>query len=158
MSTKPLTSNSVNTSEQTTISHRFIVGPDMAMYAVTENNVVEFTGISSAERFESSISALFNEIPVKLLIEAVNNRTRERNYFRKYVELLEGDITDEEFDKEIEFNEDEYVVNSNIKPSLEDLKLALQLANHIKDVTNTEDLSSLFSFDSTYLDKLALTK
>ena len=38
----------------------------------------------------------------QLLIRAVNNRTRERNYFKLCNQLLDKEITDEEFEKEIE--------------------------------------------------------
>ena len=148
----------VNTSDEMTMSPRFFTGPGMVMCAVEDENKVFFTGVSTTSTFTKSISDIENRVSLRMLIEAVNNRTRERNYFRKYSELLEGVITDEEFDLEIDKNEDEYVVSSHIKPSKEDLRIALKLAEDIKDVENTEDLASLFSFDSTIIDRLTLSK
>ena len=151
-----LVNSSGNATENIPVSTFYLIGTDTHMIASQCANVVAFTGVTSTERFETTI---FGAVPVvNMLIEAVNNRTRERNYFRKYSELLEGIITDEEFDKELVDNEEEYVVSSHIKPSTEELTIALQLADRIKDVENTEDLASLFSFDSTHLDKLALSK
>lgn len=84
----------------------------------------------------------------QLLIRAVNNRTRERNYFRKYTELLEGDITEEEFDREIEEHEDDYVVSNNEDADAEDIKIAMFLAQYLKDVDYADDMSDIFSFSN----------
>lgn len=84
----------------------------------------------------------------QLLIRAVNNRTRERNYFRKYTELLEGDITEDEFDREIEEHEDDYVVSNNKDADAEDIKIAMFLAQYLKDVDYADDMSDIFSFSN----------
>ncbi len=151
-----LVNSSGSVTDNSPVSIHYIYGPDTYMVAEKYSNVVTFTGVTSTERFETTISGA--KPVVRMLVEAVNNRTRERNYFRKYAELLEGMITNEEFDKELENNEDEYVIGSHIIPTSEEINIALQLAERIKDVENTEDLASLFSFDSTYLDNLALSK
>ncbi|ERT60311.1 hypothetical protein HMPREF1254_0622 [Prevotella sp. BV3P1] len=83
----------------------------------------------------------------ELLIKAVNNRTRERNYFKKLVELFQGEVTEEEFDKAIEENEDDYVVTADGTPSREDLMLACEAAKQIKDVRDIDDFAALFSFN-----------
>lgn len=90
------------------------------------------------------------------LIRAINNRTIERNYFRLYGDLLSGDISEQEFQQEIEEHESDYVLENNIIPSEEDIKLAIQLSEHVKDVQSSEDLSSLFSFNSIAIDKILL--
>lgn len=84
---------------------------------------------------------------------AVNNRTRERNYFKKYVELLEGTISDEDFDKAIEDNEDDYVIQEDKEPTLEDVRCVLEMAPELKDVDSVEDLASLFSFKPNSMQK-----
>ena len=86
----------------------------------------------------------------------INNRTIERNYFRLYGDLLSGDISEQEFQQEIEEHESDYVLENNIIPSEEDIKLAIQLSEHVKDVQSSEDLSSLFSFNSIAIDKILL--
>ena len=83
----------------------------------------------------------------ELLIKAVNNRTRERNYFKKLVELFQGEVTEEEFDKAIEENEDDYVITADVTPSREDLMLACEAAKQIKDVRDLDDFAALFSFN-----------
>lgn len=87
-----------------------------------------------------------NAVKLKeLLIRAVNNRTRERNYFKKYVELLEGDISDEQFESEIMGNIDDYVVPAGVDCDEEDVKIALELSSRIKGIETTDDFTSLFS-------------
>ena len=83
----------------------------------------------------------------------MNNRTRERNYFRKYVELLEGEINEEDFDREIEENEDEYVVSTNEEASIDDIKIALGLQPYLKDVNDVEDMADIFSFSDKSIRK-----
>lgn len=70
----------------------------------------------------------------ELLMRAVNNRTRERNYFRLYSSLLQGYISEEQFDKEIETKEDDYVISENMDADLTDINMALCLSEKIKDV------------------------
>ena len=108
----------------------------------------------------SNLKEIFNGgLPQKIydfLIRAINNRTIERNYFRLYGDLLSGDISEQEFQQEIEEHESDYVLENNIIPSEEDIKLAIQLSEHVKDVQSSEDLSSLFSFNSIAIDKILL--
>lgn len=84
---------------------------------------------------------------LRLLLTAVNNRTKERNYFKLYCDMLDGSITENDFDKEMEINEKEYVVYELETPSDNQLEIALTLSERIKSVDSIEDLSSLFSFN-----------
>lgn len=89
----------------------------------------------------------------QLLIRAVNNRTRERNYFRLYNQLLDKEITDEEFDKEIDENEDDYVVSNNEEANINDIEVALSLRPYLKDVKDVDDMADLFSFSGNSIRK-----
>ena len=118
----------------------------------SDNDNVFFAGISQGSSVISRIvGADFSEM-VELLTRAVNNRTRQRNYFRLHNYLLEGVISEDDFYREIEEKEDEYVVEEKETPSPERLRYAMILSQGIKDVQNSEDLSSLFSFSSEATD------
>lgn len=82
----------------------------------------------------------------KLLVDAVNNRTRERNYYQLYSRLLENEISDEVFDREIDEHPDEYVVPIDKYPTESEFCQAIQLAEHIKGTETMGDIESLFSF------------
>lgn len=82
----------------------------------------------------------------KLLIRAVNNRTRERNYFKLYCEMLDGNITEEEFDKEIDENEDKYIISQEESATIEDIEMVLNICPHILGVNDPNDMIELFSF------------
>lgn len=99
-----------------------------------------------------------NDKMISLLIRAINNRTRERNYFRKYCELLEQEITDEEFDREIEDHPDDYAISTDQIASREDMALALSISPRIMEVDSVEDLSDLFSFEHTSVMNLISAK
>ena len=88
------------------------------------------------------------------LIQAINNRTRERNYFRLYSDLLEESITEEEFNAELQNNGDEYIIKLHHKPSREELLIALNAAKDIMEVSSIEDLRTVFSFAPDELNKL----
>lgn len=94
----------------------------------------------------------------QLLIRAVNNRTRERNYFRLYNQLLENEITDEEFDKEIDEKEDDYVVLNNEEADMNDIEVALSLCPYLKDVKDVDDMADLFSFSGNSIRKSLVEK
>ena len=89
----------------------------------------------------------------QLLVRAVNNRTRERNYFKLYNRLLVKEITDEEFDKEIDENEDDYVVANDKEADMNDIEVALSLCPYLKDVKDVDDMADLFSFSSNSIRK-----
>lgn len=118
--------------------------------SVSNERVTTFAGVVRNEvLFVDGINGNIKE----LLVTAVNNRTRERNYFKKYVELLEGTISDDEFDKAIEDNEDDYVISEDKEPTLEDVQCVLEMAPELKDVNSVEDLASLFSFKPNSMQK-----
>ena len=118
-------------------------------------NILITNNVEKKEEYQSYNGGLPQKI-YDFLIRAINNRTIERNYFRLYGDLLSGDISEQEFQQEIEEHESDYVLENNIIPSEEDIKLAIQLSEHVKDVQSSEDLSSLFSFNSIAIDKILL--
>ena len=115
------------------------------MVAVDAGSQTAFMGFADKESI--NIITTIDRMS-QLLIRAVNNRTRERNYFRLCNQLLEKEISDEEFDKEIEEHEDEYVVTNNEEASLEDIRTAVYLSKSLKDVNDVDDMADLFSFSS----------
>lgn len=116
--------------------------------------VYSISGASTHSMLNVIGKSLFDKV-VAMMTEAVNNRTRQMNYFRLYSEFLEGQITEDEFGKELQENEDEYILQEQHVPSKDDAILALNLSRKIKNVTTTEDLALLFSFDVNSLEKLA---
>ena len=99
-------------------------------------------------------AGIMSEKVVNLFFRAINNRTVERNYFRLYSEMLEGSISEDEYYAAIKENEDDYVLKNDEMPTREELLAALSIASKVKDVENSEDLSSLFSFNSETVDKM----
>ena len=108
-----------------------------------DKDTLAFAGLMEKTKFFNIDSA---ERLRKLFTRAVNNRTRERNYFKLYCEMLDGNITEEEFDKEIDDNEDKYIINQNENASIEDIELALDVSPQLMDVKDTNDMAELFSF------------
>ena len=54
---------------------------------------------------------------IDMLVQAFNNRTRQRNYFRLYCDLLDGQLSDEDFDavcQELPHTESETLFNPQI--------------------------------------------
>ncbi len=132
---------------------------NLAIKGVHNNNeITSFSGVSYKNSIFEILNGGVNKKICNFLIRAINNRTIERNYFRLYSELLENVINEDEFNKEIEEHEDDYVIQNNISPSREDIMLVLNISRDIKDIQSSEDLSSLFSFNSIEVDKLLTNK
>ena len=118
------------------------------------NGNVVFSGVSEGMSvINRMIGTDYGEM-LELMIRAVNNRTRQRNFFQLQNSMLEGMISEEEFYKRIEESEDDFVVEEMEKPSLKRVYDALLLSQRIKDVKNSEDFATLFSFDSIAADKV----
>lgn len=126
----------------------YIMTPGTQMIAISDPNKTSFVGVSSNNEFFER----FNQLPITLLTEAVNNRTRERNYFRLLSRLLSQEISENDFEKEIEENENLYVLASTIEPSRTQVALAYELSKDILSVDTPDDFLSLFSFseEKTY--------
>lgn len=118
--------------------------------AVSNGTQTAFTGIADNDVFKKT----FNDDQTQLLLKAVNNRTRERNYFRLYSQFLDNEITAEEFEKEIDDHEHLYVVDTSDSPSEVELSTASKLAKHILSVDSLDDFFSLFSFSEEKAVKL----
>ena len=136
---------SLYSQNQATAERKVIIKIASNEYQITKSETLTgFAGISSNIDFLS--------MPFELLFTAVNNRTRERNYFQLLTKLLSEEISDDEFDKEIEENEDRYVLQSNQTPSRPQFEMACILAKRLMDINSPDDFLSLFSFseEKTY--------
>ena len=113
-----------------------------------------FVGSYRGDSFTSILNSFVPENAISLLIRAINNRTVERNYFRLYSQLLEDSISEDRFDEEIEHHEEDYVISTDHKPSQEEVQFILRIADKIKDLNNSTDMATLFSFDMDQTDNL----
>jgi len=116
----------------------------------SEKDRVAFAGVVNKARFFSISTA---DRLKDLMTRAINNRTRERNYFKLYCDMLDGNITEEEFDKEIEQNEDKYIIKQDHDASTEDIEVALEVSPSIMDVKSPDDMAEIFSFSEKSMQK-----
>lgn len=122
-----------------TINH-----PELKLVASQYQDKTAFLGVATNRLFNSR---LVPECYLDLLLRAYSNRTRERNYFRLYCQLLDNEITDDEFDAEIDENPDKYVVKAPMKVNIGDVYCALNLSERMMDIDSTDDFASVFSID-----------
>ena len=128
-------------------------------YKYNEETLVISNNLSIHTRTSAEGSANLN-IPIiawqterQMWRQAVNNRTRERNYANLCLRLAEGQISDEEFEQEIIENEDRYVISFPEVMSVEEVKMAAQMTEGILDVDSEDDFRELFSINSTSFSK-----
>lgn len=123
-----------------------------SVIAIQDNNKdrVAFAGIANKARFFSINTA---DRLKELMTRAINNRTRERNYFKLYCDMLGGIITEDEFDREIEQNEDKYIIKQDCDASIEDIEVALEVSPSIMDVKSPDDMAEIFSFSEKSMQK-----
>ena len=96
-----------------------VVGNDMKITVATDGNYTAFAGVAKNNTFniERSVDRVG-----ELLVRAVNNRTRERNFFRLYADMLEQNITEEEYSRQLEECQDEYVLPLPVEADMAILK------------------------------------
>ena len=139
----------INSPSGTIISTQFVCRDVLAVSKKTQ----EMTYFVGFAKNDAPLHRLVGDGEAySLLIRAINNRTRERNYFRLYTELLDGTITDEEFDAELAKNEDKYVVSMDKPVTIDELHEMVALCKQVLDVTSSEDIASLFSLNPNELD------
>lgn len=123
----------------------------IGMVAVSDGIHTAFAGVAANKEMDFIMYSA--EKALNLLVTAVNNRTRERNYFKKYSEFLDGEISESDFDNEIDSNEDDYVVPAGVDATVDDVKMALRIAPLLKGIHSTDDFTSLFSFTDKSVQK-----
>lgn len=116
---------------------------ELHVEAVQDESVTAFVGVASTNTFYSLFPT---RLLADLLIKGFNNRTRERNYYRLYSSLLQGDISDEDFDREIESNPHRYVIPMNGDSTPEEISTALCVVPRLMDIDSTGDFEAAFSF------------
>lgn len=123
-----------------------------SVIAIQDNNKdrVTFAGVANKARFFSISTA---DRLKELMTRAINNRTRERNYFKLYCDMLGGNITEDEFDQEIEQNEDKYIIKQDCDASIEDIEVALEVSPSIMDVKSPDEMAEIFSFSEKSMQK-----
>ena len=90
---------------------------------------------------------------IDIMAIAINNRTRERNYFKLYSSLLENKISDEEFDRLIDENPDMYVQESYRDFSPLEIAIARKASEKIMDIKDLSDMAILFSISNRSIHK-----
>lgn len=90
---------------------------------------------------------------IDIMAVAINNRTRERNYFKLYSSLLENKISDEEFDRLIDENPDMYVQESYRDFSPLEIAVARKASEKIMDIEDLSDMATLFSISNRSIHK-----
>lgn len=124
-----------------------IQGEGVVLHVVQNERLTAFVGAVDNVILPRVISALDGSRE-RMLVDAINNRTRERNYYQLYSRLLENEISDDDFDREIDEHPDEYVITTDKIPSEQEFHEAIILADHIKGIETTGDIETLFSFRS----------
>ncbi len=135
------------------VSYSFYADANTQYVAMKRDDDVYFAGHSNLPSLRDWVDGAIPRRFVELVTNAINNRTRERNFSRLNERLASGDITEDEFAKAISERENEFVIQCNIKPTEWDIKAAAFLAENLLDVSDTDDLAVLFSFDESELKK-----
>lgn len=118
----------------------------------SENTLVKYESPNARLQILNSNTIVLDNV-LYLLIKAFNNRTREKNYFQKYCELLSGEITENEFNEEIRANLDKYVLPAGEFVGQEDVFTATKLASHLMGINSSDDFQSVFSINDESLVK-----
>lgn len=121
-----------------------------SVIAIQDKGRVTFASVANKARFFSISTA---DRLKELMPRAINNRTRERNYFKLYCDMLDGNITEDEFGREIEQNEDKYIIKQDCDASVEDIEVALEVSPSIMDVKSPDDMAEIFSFSEKSMQK-----
>ena len=152
---KVTSSNTVESSEESMTVISWVDGNNGTTFEVLTNtkNGTMFTGITSNESFKEVLHGNLPKEIMDMFINAINNRTRERNFIRLNAQLEAGNITEEEFDNELDEHEDRYLITKKIHPTLEQLYLSVKASENILDINDMEDFSELFSFEEKSIQK-----
>lgn len=130
--------------QETGNASSYVVNGNIQMAIYHGNDVTRFAGIAKTKYF---FRPMVPAEEVDLLVRGFNNRTRERNYFKLYCQLLSREITEEDFDREIEEHENLYVVEAPENAEPEEVCSAICLTERLIGIETTDDFTSVFGID-----------
>lgn len=135
---------------------------------IPENNGVytpDFTILKSKGRHKNTVTFTLSEDTVRNVIKSVNNFNnyhsskeelyvtairnllKKNNYLNLALKLSEGDISEDEFDKEIENNPKEYIIELNEIKDEDTLYHITELVKNIGKSFTIGEVSELFSIE-----------
>lgn len=104
---------------------------------------------------EEELNIDLEERILQIMSIAVNNRTRERNYFKLYSRLLENKLSEDDFDRIIDENPDEFVQQEYKDYDSLDLAIARKASDKLMDVDDLSDMATLFSISNNSIKRIA---
>ncbi len=116
-----------------------------------DNTPLYFQGITEENRFydvmnQMSLAHICN-IQKDFLIKAYHNKDILINYLKLYIDLLDKEITEDEFDQEINSNPDKYFVNIDRKVNIVEMEALSGLVKEIGGDLSIQDVSEIYSAD-----------
>ncbi len=141
-------SNEIKYENENTVIRKFQISSQ-------ENTVVYFEGITSPSAFEKMIDGLdaieIASLKEKLLKTAFKNRTKQYNFSQLICNLLENNISESDFENEVEAHPDFYAISLPEKPiKISDLDVLTSLIAELKedklldDDISVDEVSELF--------------
>lgn len=109
------------------------------------------TNSNRVDVIDDFISAYYYKLNRKedFFINAIKNLRKKINFISLYNEFQNGDISDADFEKEIELNPDKYVVTvDNVKDN-EDLMILHEVISKVNENLSIDEISEIFSIDLT---------
>ena len=130
-----------------------ILDIDLGITAIEK--VVDFSKTSHGSNFQSLFliykSSKLELRKEELYLDAVRNLIKKSKYLNLHIELIEGQISEEEFDQEIEDNSDSFTISVNPMKSHDDLRIVSEIIQKL-DIEFTEDeVEDLFGISLTNL-------
>lgn len=128
----------------------------------TSGDIETMRGGASADVMTTSVSIIIEEEMnidleeriLQIMSIAVNNRTRERNYFKLYSRLLENKLSEDDFDRIIDENPDEFVQQEYQDYDSLDLAIARKASDKLMDVSDLSDMATLFSISNNSIKRI----
>lgn len=138
-----------NCTESSDISPEWITVVDLDLKK--GETPVYFRGITGEKRFYRAINQMSLadtfRMQKEFLIKAYHNKDTIINYLKLYNSLIENEITDDDFDKEINDNPKNYFVYINRKINVVEMEALSELVKELGEDLSIQDVSETFSVD-----------
>lgn len=119
------------------------------LIATTENNKINCVQGVLTPRFRNWFSSFsIHESKEELYLTALDNLLKKVDYLHLTLQLDQNLIDEEEFDKELEENEDKYLIKINHDFNSVDLQLIMSITSKLKNRKfSSDEISEIFSVD-----------
>lgn len=115
---------------------------NLALHKITLER--EVVNVDTNSSYTSKLELQFDTLKENLYLRAIRNLHKKISFIKLYNQLLEGDITEEDYEKELSERSDKYAIEVKINDNYDEFSTIVDIARKIQEEITIDEASEMF--------------